>query len=102
MDIKYNIIFTKMAKQDLMEIYKYISEKLKEPQIATKLMGKIEKKVSQLQYEPYRCMEIHIKSRNKLYRRLIVENYVVLYRVIEEKRQVIIFHIFNGRKNYLK
>ena len=47
-------------------------------------------------------MEIHIKSKNKVYRRLVVENYVVLYRVIEEKGQITIFHIFNSRKNYLE
>lgn len=103
MDIKkYNIIFTDMAKQDLKEIYNYIFEKLAEPQIAIKLMKKIEAKIIQLNDEPYRCMEIHIKSKNKVYRRLVVENYVVLYRVIEEKGQITIFHIFNSRKNYLE
>ena len=46
MDIKkYNIIFTDMAKQDLKEIYNYIFEKLAEPQIAIKLMKKIEAKI---------------------------------------------------------
>ena len=67
-----------MAKQDLKEIYNYIFEKLAEPQIAIKLMKKIEAKIIQLKDEPYRCMEIHIKSRNKVYRRLVVENYVFI------------------------
>lgn len=41
-------------------------------------MKKIEAKIIQLKDEPYRCMEIHIKSKNKVYRRLVVENYVFI------------------------
>lgn len=99
---KYNIIFTEMAKSDLIEIYNYIFAVLEEPQIASKLMRRIEKKIFQLSEEPYKCMEIHINNKNKAYRRLVVENYVVLYRVVDEKNQIIIFHIFNSRKNYLE
>ena len=44
MDTKYNIIFTEKAEKDLKEIYKYIFENLKEPNIAMKLMEEIEQK----------------------------------------------------------
>ena len=65
-------------------------------------MHKIEKEIFMLDNSPYICMEVHIKPRNKMYRRLIVENYIVLYRVIEEKKQVVIFHILYGGRNYLE
>ena len=103
MDIKkYNIILTDMAKLDLEEIYKYIFENLKEPNIADKLMEKIETEILDLEISPYRCMEVHIKPKNQIYRRLVIENYVVLYRIVEEKKQVVIFQILYGGRDYLK
>ena len=99
---KYEIVLTNMAKEDLEKIYNYIFDNLKEPNTADKLMHKIEKEIFMLENSPYICMEVHIKPRNKMYRRLIVENYIVLYRVIEEKKQVVIFHILYGGRNYLE
>ena len=95
---KYDIILTDRAKLDLEEIYKYIFENLKEPNIADKLMEKIETEILDLETSPYRCMEIHIKPKNQIYRRLVIEKYVVLYRIVEEKKQVVIFQIlYSGR-----
>lgn len=91
-----------MAKIDLEEIYKYIFENLKEPKIADELMKKIEKEIVSLEISPYRCMEVHIRNKNQVYRRLVIENYVVLYRVVEDKNEVVIFKILYGGRNYLK
>ncbi len=99
---KYNIILTDMAKIDLEEIYQYIFENLKEPKIAYKLMEKIETEIVSLETSPYRRMEVHIKPKNQIYRRLVIDNYVVLYRVEEEKKEVVIFQILYGGRNSLK
>lgn len=102
MDIKkYNIIFTDIAKENLDEIYYYINENLKEPSTAEKLITLIENEINRLSYYPYSCRKIHIKPRNELYRRLVIKNYIVLYRVIEEKKEVVIFYIIYAGKNYL-
>lgn len=47
-------------------------------------------------------MEIEIKPKNQSYRRLIVEKYVVLYRVEEAKKEVAIFEVIYGGRDYLK
>lgn len=99
---KYDIILTDMAKSELEEIYQYIFNNLKEPKIADKLMEKIETEILSLEISPYRCMEIPIKLKNQVYRRLVVENYVVLYRFIEEEKKVVIFKILYGGRNYLE
>lgn len=97
----YKIVLTDMAKDDLEETYNYISNNLKEPNIANKLMDKIEKDILKLKQFPFAYSEIHIKPKNKIYRRLVTGNYVVLYRVEEEIKQVVIFHIFYEKRDYL-
>lgn len=103
MDIKkFDIILTEMAKKDLEEIYEYIYENLKEPKIADRLMRKIEKEILSLEISPYRYMKVHIKPRNDVYRRLIIENYIVLYKVNIEDGVVIVYKILYGGMDYLK
>ena len=49
MDIKYEVIITERAKQELKEIYDYISKSLMEENTADKLIDKIEKELLQLE-----------------------------------------------------
>ncbi len=62
MDINnYEIIFTDTAKEELEEIYEYISENLLEVGPANRLMDKIEQSILRLEQNPYSCIEVHIK-----------------------------------------
>lgn len=103
MDINnYEIVLTDTAKDELNEIYEYISTQLLEQAIANKLMNKIEQKVLRLKDNPYSCAEIHIKPHNESYRKLVVDNYIVLYGVDEKYKQVIIYRVIYGKMDYLK
>lgn len=103
MDINhYEIVLTEMAEADLDSIYEYIANTLKEEKAGLRLMEKIETSILRLEQFPYSCEEVHIKPRNKLYRKLVIGKYVVLYRVEEQYKQVVIFHILNKKKDYLK
>ena len=95
----YKIILTDTAKEELEEIYEYISKKLLEEQIARKLMNKIEQNILALEQNPYLYAKVCVKPHNDIYRRLVVDNYVVLYDVKE--KQVIIYRILYGRMDYL-
>ena len=55
MDIKYEVIITERAKQELKEIYDYISKSLMEENTADKLIDKIEKELLQLEDIPEGC-----------------------------------------------
>lgn len=102
MDIKYEVIITKNAKQDLKEIYEYISNSLMEENIANKLIDKIENELLKLEYIPEGFNIIKTTGRNNFeYRRLPINNYVAIYRVNKEKKQVYIVRIFYGGRNYL-
>ena len=103
MDINnYEIVFTDTAKEELEEIYEYISEHLLEVGIANRLMDKIEQSILRLEQNPYSCVEIHIKPHNNLYRKLVIDNYVVLYEVEETYKQVILYRVLYGKRDYLK
>lgn len=98
----YEIILTDTAKEELDGIYKYISENLLEESVARKLMEKIEKNFFRLEREPYSCMKVDINLHDKIYRRLVVDNYVALYNVEEEEKLVVIYRVIYGGMDYLK
>lgn len=97
----YEIILTDIAKEELEEIYSYIEKHLLMGNTAKALMGKIEENILVLGRNPYLYKEIHVKPHNDIYRRLVVDNYVVLYEVEEEHKQVVIYRVLYGKRDYL-
>ena len=102
MDINYEIILTEIAKEELEEIYEYISKNLLEKAAANRLMEKIEKNILRLEQNPYSCVEVRIKPHNEVYHKLVIDNYIVLYEVDEEYKQVVIYRIIYQKMDYLK
>ena len=98
----YEIVFTDTAKEELEEIYEYISEHLLEVGAANRLMDKIEQSILRLKQNPYSCVEVHIKPHNNVYRKLVIDNYIALYEVEETYKQVIIYRVVYGKRDYLK
>ena len=102
MDIKYEVIITERAKQELKEIYEYISKSLMEENTADKLIDKIEKELLQLEDIPEGFSVIeNYRKKDFEYRRLQINNYVAIYRIDKEKREVYIIRIVYGGRNYL-
>lgn len=98
----YEIILTDVAKEELEEIYEYISEHLLEKAAANRLMDKIEQSILRLEQNPYSCVEVRIKPHNEVYRKLVIDNYVALYEVDEKYKQVVIYRVIYGKMDYLK
>ncbi len=99
---KYELVLTDMAKEELNEIYDYISSHLQATNAAKKLMEKIENNFLLLEQNPYSCVEVTIKPHNDIYRRLVIDNYIALYEIIEDKKQVVIYRVIYGKRDYLK
>lgn len=97
----YEIVLTDIANEELEEIYKYISENLLEVSVANKLMEKIEQSFLRLEQNPYSCVEVHIKPHNDVYRKLVIDNYIALYEVEEDYKQVVIYRVLYGGMDYL-
>lgn len=98
----YEIVFTDTAKEELEEIYEYISEHLLEVGVANKLMDKIEQSILRLEQNPHSCVEVHIKPHNNVYRKLVIDNYIALYEIEETYKQVVIYRVLYGKRDYLK
>jgi toxin ParE1/3/4 len=97
----YTIKMTPKAANDLDDIYRYISEKLFATSAATNILERIEKEIMRLRKFPFSCNYVADEYlRNKGYRKLIVDNYVALYLIEEEKEQVIIMRVLYGKRKY--
>ena len=98
----YEIVLTDIAKEEIEEIYEYISQELSEISAANRLMDKIEQNFLRLEQNPYSCVEVHIKPHNEVYRKLVIDNYIALYEVDEKYKQVVIYRVVYARMDYLK
>lgn len=98
----YEIVLTDIAKEEIEEIYEYISQELSEISAANRLMDKIEQNFLRLEQNPYSCVEVHIKPHNEVYRKLVIDNYIALYELDEKYKQVVIYRVVYGRMDYLK
>lgn len=101
-DEQYKIVFTNDCKNEMDFIYNYISNNLYASNSANKLMETIEEKIQNLKFMP----KIYpvIKRYDKLsmeYRKILIDNYVIVYTISESAKVVYIVHIYYSGNNYL-
>ena len=95
MDSKYKVILTAKAREDLREIYEYISKSLMAEKAANNLVNKIQENILSLEDMPemYSIVDINKDRERQKYRKMIINNYVAIYRVDKENRLVYIVRI---------
>ena len=99
--VPYKVFLSNGAKDELDDIYGYIASSLKEPGTAAALVDEIERAILSLKLAPYRNPEREIGLfARKGYRQLLVKNYLVVYRVDEENKQVVIMTIRYAKRNF--
>jgi toxin ParE1/3/4 len=97
---KYDIEYSKEAKQDLIGIKQYIKYNLQEPETAQKLIFKIRDEISNLKNNPeiYSVIDDDIIRKQEI-RKLIIDNYIVFYRI--KNNNIEIVRIMYGRRNWI-
>lgn len=101
--MEYEIKFSETCLDEMDEIHEYIQYKLKNEQSANRLRAKIFDKVSGLKYYPEMYPKIGKKDRRKReYRRIVIDNYILLYSIIKEDKVILISHMFYGREKLLR
>ena len=97
---KYNIEYLMESKQDLIDIKWYIKYNLQEPNTIQKLITKIKKEIDSLKDNPemYSIIDDDIIKRFKI-RKLVVDNYIVFYRINDENIQIV--RVMYGRRNWI-
>lgn len=99
----FDLKITPAANNDLEEIYRYISVELFAEDAVVSLLNRIEQNIMRLKHFPYSGSYLLDEFlRNKGYRRLIIDNYVVFYIVDENERQIIIMRVLYGKQKYEK
>lgn len=103
MDIKrYKVIITPSAYEEMNQIYNYIVQNLYAEKSAKELMQKIEEVIQKLKYAPKIYAKIEkLDELKRVYRRVIVKKYVILYTIDEEDNTVFVTHIYYGKRNYI-
>lgn len=98
---KYNIQYLKESKEDLLGIKQYIKYDLQKPEISQKLISKIRNEINNLKYNPKIYEVIDDELLNKIgIRKLIVDNYIIFYRVKNDSIDVV--RIMYGIRNLIK
>ena len=96
----YKLEFLTIAKNDMLEIVKYISDELKNPDTASRLIDEFISSAENIciffflfnVYTP-------IKSLEKEYRRIIVKIYMMFYTVDENTKTVTIMRVIYAKRN---
>ncbi len=99
--MKYSIIRTDKAEEQLRDIIFYIAEDSGSVEVALGYLDKLEKNIMNLADFPY----TGVKPRYSILRKqgylvLNVERNLVFYKVDEEKKIVIIYSVMDGRREY--
>ncbi len=105
MDFKnqpFEVEFTDECIEEMIEIYEYISNNLKEDNAAKRLMTEVTDRVLDLANAPELYMKIGKADKLKReYHRMVVKNYIILYTIDFGKRKVYISRMIYGKRNYL-
>ena len=86
---KYLVKLYPRAYQDLDSIYAYIASHLLEPATASKMIEELEDAILSLEILPERGSIRRIGAyANQNYRQIFHKNYIIIYRVWHEKKEV--------------
>ena len=89
------------AKQDLIEIKRYIKYNLQEPDIVNKLISKIKNAIEDIKNNPevYAIIDDDFIKKLEI-RKIIVDNYIIFYRI--KSNTIEIVKVIYGRRNWIK
>ena len=107
LDVEFKIKYDDDAILELEDVYIYIKNELKEERIAQKTVKKITGKIHILKDFPFAYKLIN-KTKNFEYRKLIIKNYIIIYKINLKEKEINILHIYNqkqkikNKKEYIK
>ena len=94
----YKLEYLPVARQDLIDIIRYISQELKNPDAANNLAVKLVEATEKVTAFPYANPSYQPLKHE--YRKILVQNYLILYWVDEEKKLVTVARVLYAKRNY--
>ena len=99
----YKLEYLPIARHDMVEIARYISQELFDPSAAENLAYEMVQAAERLAGFPYICPIHHgPKPLKNEYRKLIVKNYIMFYWVDEKEKKIVIARVIYSRRDYEK
>lgn len=97
----YNLEFLPSAREDMVEIVRYISKDLHNPAAAERLASLLVEAAERAAQFPYaNPAYFPVRPLKREYRKIVVENYLMFYWVDEEKKRITLAHVTYGRRDY--
>ncbi len=98
--MKFDVIYSERALNDLRNIHRYIATQLLAPEAAKNLSDKIMSEIESLGAMPNRHTLYEKEPwHSRGLRKLIVDNFIAFYLPMEKQSQVLIVTILYGRRN---
>ncbi|MBU7007691.1 type II toxin-antitoxin system RelE/ParE family toxin [Phosphitispora fastidiosa] len=97
----YKLVISKEAHKDIDDIVHYIAVELANPTAAASFLDDVEKSYIEVVNNPRmysRCQDARLGREG--YRKIVIKNYLVLYRIDDEAKKVFIVRIIYGGRNY--
>lgn len=99
MERKFNLNIFPLAQKDMENIFKYIAVDLASPTAANNLIDDFENAFENICLFPESCPLIQNEYvKDKTLRKLVVNNYIVFYKVLDSEIQVV--RVIYGMRNY--
>ena len=98
----YKVVISPSANADLFNALKYIAYELENPAAAEKLADGVDKCYADLEEMPAAhelCRDPVLRRLG--YRRYPIDNYIVIFRVVEKAKEVRVVHFFHMTQDYL-
>lgn len=99
----YKIKVSELAHQDLEKIVSYIAVQLANPKAAGDFLDEVEKCYGYLRNNPLmytKCQDKRLEKEG--YRKVSINNYVLVYKINEASKTVNILRFFYGPQDYVK
>ena len=98
----YKLVITELAHQDLGKIVSYIAVELVNPIAAGNFLDEVDKCYGYLKSNPWmygKCQNKRLEKEG--YRKALIKNYLLVYKIDEESETVSILRFFYGGQDYL-
>ena len=100
--MEYEIVISATCLEEIEENCYYIEKVLKAEQASNRLREKIMKIILGLKNSPKIYAKIEKDDRvGRNYRRIVIDNYVIIYTIIEEDKTILISHMYYSGRNYI-
>lgn len=99
----YQITVTPDAEADLSELRDYIANVLRSPETARSYLHHLRKEIGSLSEMPARIKAVDEEPwHSRGIRKLIVKDFLVYFRIVEEEKMVYILNVIYARRDQLR